>query len=236
MSGWQCIVRGPHLKNGLLVHESLTNERLAVIKILQKLHKPKESSPFQSYYTSSGRIFIRLTNSPKALELSVGTTEKEILDICKRSEVGGPSSGKVIPPRASSLGQGDTSDPHQDSTKAPTGAKNGHQNSKKHPNTAQGNACETAKDMDHTPGASAGAVAEGGTTKVCPSRSKVSQDERTNPDARNPVEQPGPSVSCVVHGPNHTADSQTSGNPEPEATPKTSPVAQIDSAPTGNPE
>ena len=104
-------------KQGLLVHESLTNERLAVIKILQKLHKPKESSPFQSYYTSSGRIFIRLANSSKALELSVGTSEKDILDICKRSKVRGPSSGKVIPPRASSLRQGDTSDsPHQEST------------------------------------------------------------------------------------------------------------------------
>lgn len=72
------------IKKGLIIHESLTTERLAVIKTLQRLHTSKESSPFQSYYTSMGKIFIRLANVPKAIELFVGTTEKDILDICRK--------------------------------------------------------------------------------------------------------------------------------------------------------
>ena len=228
-------------KQGLLVHESLTNERLAVIKILQKLHKPKESSPFQSYYTSSGRIFIRLTNSPKALELFVGTTEKDILDICKRSKgKDHSSSSKVLPPGASSLRQADASDrsdpSQQDPTNAPTGGKNGCQSSVKHPNTVQGIASETPKVRNDKPGASGGCVAEGGTTKVSPSGPKVSDDQSTNPDPRNPaaVEHPAPSASCEVHDHSHTVNPQTSANPEVEVTPKTSPVTQTDSAPIGN--
>ena len=75
-------------KRGLFIHESLTSERLAVIKILQELHKPRESSPFLSYYTSMGRIFIRLSDpakpgSAKSVELHVGVTEGQILDICR---------------------------------------------------------------------------------------------------------------------------------------------------------
>ena len=76
-------------KRGLLIHESLTSERLAVIKILQKLHRPRETSPFVSYYTNMGRIFVRIADPAKAgsiktLELPVGVTEMEILDICGR--------------------------------------------------------------------------------------------------------------------------------------------------------
>ena len=79
-------------KRGLLVHESLTNERLAVIHTLQKLHKPRETSPFLSYYTSMGRIFIRLPDptgrkAAKTVELAVGVSEKDILDICEHHKV-----------------------------------------------------------------------------------------------------------------------------------------------------
>ena len=86
-------------KRGLLIHESLTNERLAVIHTLQKLHKPRETSPFLSYYTSMGRIFIRLADpagrkAVKTVELAVGTTEKDILDICERHKVKRPVSAK----------------------------------------------------------------------------------------------------------------------------------------------
>lgn len=80
------------LKQGLIIHESLTNERLAVVKILQRLHRPKETSPFLSYYTSMGRIFIRLTNQSDPVELFVGTTEQDILNICGRSPTGGAVS------------------------------------------------------------------------------------------------------------------------------------------------
>ena len=84
-------------KRGLLIHESLTSERLAVIKILQKLHQPRQTSPFTSYYTSMGRIFIRMTDPAKAgsfktLELPVGVTESEILDICGKQRAKHPST------------------------------------------------------------------------------------------------------------------------------------------------
>ena len=93
-------------KQGLLVHESLTNERLAVIRILQRLHKTTDGSPFLSYFTSMGKIFIRLADSPKAkvVELAVGTTERDILTICERHRerrrTGGPTkapSGRAAP-------------------------------------------------------------------------------------------------------------------------------------------
>lgn len=43
-----------------------------------------------------GRIFIRLANVPKAIELSVGTTEKDILDICQKHKAKQhPPTGKV---------------------------------------------------------------------------------------------------------------------------------------------
>ena len=100
------------LKHGLLVHESLTNERLAVIKVLQKLHKPRETSPIQSYYTSMGRIFIRLTDVPKAIELFVGTTEKDILDICQKHGARGAALTRVAsggmrqnPPSSTTVGR-----------------------------------------------------------------------------------------------------------------------------------
>ena len=100
------------LKHGLLVHESLTNERLSVIKVLQKLHKPRETSPIQSYYTSMGRIFIRLTDVPKAIELSVGTTEKDIMDICQKHGARGAASTRVAlagmrqnPPSSTTVGR-----------------------------------------------------------------------------------------------------------------------------------
>ena len=97
-------------KRGLLVHESLTNERLAVIHTLQKLDKPKETSPFLSYYTSMGRIFIRLPDptgrkAAKTVELAVGVSEKDILDICEHHKVKNLSQP---PPRAMKKGRNPT--------------------------------------------------------------------------------------------------------------------------------
>lgn len=69
-------------RRGLLVHESLTPQRLAVVKVLQKLHNPKDGSPFVSYYTNSGRIFVRLHNSTKATEVPVHSTREDILQLC----------------------------------------------------------------------------------------------------------------------------------------------------------
>lgn len=151
------------IKKGLLVHESLTNERLAVIKILQRLHKPKETSPFQSYYTSVGRIFIRLANVPKAIELSVGTTEKDILDICQKHTRRHPPTGSVLsqaPARKSSAVPA-TRKPHlhatgQTAQSAPSGS------------TAAGTAGQAsssgataATGQNHRAGSSGAAVVDG---------------------------------------------------------------------------
>lgn len=68
--------------HGLLVHESLTPERLEVVKTLKQLHTPRDRSPFVSYYTNTGRIYIRITANSRPVELFVGTTRAKILQIC----------------------------------------------------------------------------------------------------------------------------------------------------------
>lgn len=76
---------------GLIIHESLTPERLAVVKMLQKLHTPRETSPLLSYYTNSGRIFIKLASTVKPIELAVGTSREDVLRIC-----GGQGSQSIV--------------------------------------------------------------------------------------------------------------------------------------------
>lgn len=87
---------------GLWVHESLTSERLAVVHLLQELQgKDKSQSPFQSHYTSMGRIFIKPHGASKAVELPVGTTKEEVLKICQTQGymTVSASSKSDVPPR-----------------------------------------------------------------------------------------------------------------------------------------
>lgn len=92
-------------RHGLLVHESLTPQRLAVVKILQKLHRPKESSPFVSYYTNSGRIFVRLPGSSGATEIPVHSSKEDILTICG-GHGGAAGMVETVPKRVVSSGPG----------------------------------------------------------------------------------------------------------------------------------
>lgn len=69
----------------LLIHESLTSEQLTVIKTLQKLHKERAASPFKSYSTNFGRIYICLRNG-KSIEIVVDASEADILSLCGRGE------------------------------------------------------------------------------------------------------------------------------------------------------
>lgn len=69
-------------KLGLSIHESLTSERLSVVRIIKDLHYPKERSPFHTHYTSQGRIFIRPRGASRAVEVGVGATREDILALC----------------------------------------------------------------------------------------------------------------------------------------------------------
>lgn len=70
------------VKMGLLVHESLTAERLSVVKLLKSIHHPKEASPLQSHYTNQGRIYIKPKGAQRAVEVPVGSSRADILSLC----------------------------------------------------------------------------------------------------------------------------------------------------------
>lgn len=70
------------LKPGLAIHESLTSERLEVVKILKALHHPKDKSPLQTHYTDKGKIFIKPKGASRAIEVQVGSTREDILALC----------------------------------------------------------------------------------------------------------------------------------------------------------
>lgn len=84
------------LKPGLFVHESLTAERLAVVKLLRSLHHPKEHSPFQSHYTSQGKIYVKPRGSQRAVEVGVGATRDDILALCGSGGHGGGSGRRGV--------------------------------------------------------------------------------------------------------------------------------------------
>lgn len=71
------------LKGGLSVHESLTAERLAVVKIIRSLHYPKEGSPLDTFYTSQGNIFIKPRGCQRAIEVKVGASKEDILSLVR---------------------------------------------------------------------------------------------------------------------------------------------------------
>ena len=68
---------------GLICHEALTPQRHAIIRICQRLHRDRASSPFKSYSTNAGRIFVTLPNG-KSIELTIDMTEADILAACAR--------------------------------------------------------------------------------------------------------------------------------------------------------
>lgn len=71
-------------KYGLSVHESLTAERLSVVKLLREMHYPKAASPFHSHYTNRGRIYVRPKGANRAVEIQVEATKDDILALCGR--------------------------------------------------------------------------------------------------------------------------------------------------------
>ena len=70
-------------RRGLLVFESLTTERLAVIEMIKAL-KNDNSSPVLSYFTQTGKIFIRTSESRdvKPIEIPFGCGPDQIRELC----------------------------------------------------------------------------------------------------------------------------------------------------------
>ena len=75
-------------KKGLLIFESLTSERLATINVLRDLKKESDN-PIVSYYTQSGRIFAKISDSKevKPVEIPFGASRQQIKDLCGGKKV-----------------------------------------------------------------------------------------------------------------------------------------------------
>ena len=90
------------IKQGLSIQESLTPERLAVVKILRSLHYPKDQSPLLTHYTDRGRIFFKPKGRPRgsgAIEVGVDATKEDILSLCEAEGPGmSRSRVRVVPP------------------------------------------------------------------------------------------------------------------------------------------
>ena len=70
-------------RHGLLIFESLTTERLSVIELLKSL-KEDPRSPVLSYFTQTGKIFIKTSESRdvKPIEIPFGFGVDEIHELC----------------------------------------------------------------------------------------------------------------------------------------------------------
>ena len=75
-------------KRGIIVFESLTAERLAMVNNLKVL-KQGQGSNILSYYTQTGKVLVRTSENKetKPLEVPVGSTKDQIRDICRGKKV-----------------------------------------------------------------------------------------------------------------------------------------------------
>lgn len=69
-------------RHGLLVFESLTKERMAVVQILNSL-RHEEDPPFKSFFTFRGDIFIKVREGDKPIQIPVGSSRDQILGLCR---------------------------------------------------------------------------------------------------------------------------------------------------------
>lgn len=69
-------------RRGLMVFESLTSERLAIIRLLKSM-KDEPNCPFHSYFTFRGLIYLKFRENDRPVEIVVGTVRDQILQICK---------------------------------------------------------------------------------------------------------------------------------------------------------
>lgn len=70
------------IRHGLLVFESLTSERMGVIKMLKSM-RAASTCPFHSYFTFRGVVFLKVRDTDKPIEVDIGTTEDQIVKICR---------------------------------------------------------------------------------------------------------------------------------------------------------
>ena len=75
-------------KRGIIVFESLTAERLAMVNNLKVL-KQEQGSNILSYYTQTGKVLVRTSENKETrpLEVPVGSTKDQIRDICRGKKV-----------------------------------------------------------------------------------------------------------------------------------------------------
>ena len=75
-------------KKGLLIFESLTSERLSVIRDLRELKKETDSKVL-SYYTQAGKILVRTSENKEVrpTEIPFGLTKDQIRDLCKGKDM-----------------------------------------------------------------------------------------------------------------------------------------------------
>lgn len=75
-------------KKGLIIHESLTAERLAVVHMLKNL-KDEEGTPVVSYFTQGGKILVRTSEDrdSKLIEIPIGVTKDQIKSLCMGQKI-----------------------------------------------------------------------------------------------------------------------------------------------------
>ena len=75
-------------QKGLIIHESLTAERMSVVNMLKDLKK-EENPPLVSYFTQGGKMLVRTSEDRDTalVEIPVGVTKEQIRSLCLGKKV-----------------------------------------------------------------------------------------------------------------------------------------------------
>ena len=75
-------------RKGLIIHESLTAERLAVVRMLKEL-KDEGMTPLVSYFTQGGKILVRTSEDrdSRLVEIPIGVTKEQIKGLCSGQKI-----------------------------------------------------------------------------------------------------------------------------------------------------
>lgn len=74
------------IRHGLLIFESLTKDRMAIVQILNNMRRDVQP-PFKTFYTFRGDIFVKVREGDRPIEIPVGTTREDIIRMCKGEHV-----------------------------------------------------------------------------------------------------------------------------------------------------
>ena len=75
-------------QKGLIIHESLTAERMSVVNMLKDLKK-EENPPLVSYFTQGGKILVRTSEDRDTalIDIPVGVTKEQIRSLCQGKKI-----------------------------------------------------------------------------------------------------------------------------------------------------